>query len=254
VTTAPSAQTVRLFATIKSLMKQRGLKYRDLADHLGLALPTVKKFMADGTIDLERLVRVAELLGTTLADLTAMARQAGDAVLTFTPAQEEFFAEHMAFFCFFSELNAGKTPRQIADEHGLTAASVRRYLKELERIGLIERHAGDAVRLLKRGEFTVWDDFGPMGRTYARYYVKAMADRALKSLDAPGALALWTGSRGLTPGQYAAFKEELDELVERYRAVTVGNRAAQVRGDSVQFLFVVDQWKDPYFDAIPNLP
>jgi hypothetical protein len=36
--------------------------------------------------------------------------------------------------------------------------------------------------------------------------------------------------------------------------MTVGNRAAKVETESIQYLFVADVWSDPFFDDVPELP
>lgn len=65
MTTDPQAE--RLFAVLKTLLKRKGLRYRDIAAHLDLSLPTVKKFMADCDVDLGRLLAICALIDTSLA-------------------------------------------------------------------------------------------------------------------------------------------------------------------------------------------
>jgi transcriptional regulator with XRE-family HTH domain len=62
-----SAQLVR---SIRSLLKQRGITYRQLAADVGVSEPTIKRDMSRGDFALSRLDRICEALDVTIADLS----------------------------------------------------------------------------------------------------------------------------------------------------------------------------------------
>ena len=249
----PSMHSQQIFAVIKALLREKRLKYRDLAGYLGLSLPAVKKFMSEANTDLDRLIEIAKFLDISLVELTTLSQNHDQNNLRFTEDQEIFFAENMEYYCYFAALNSGKTPIQVAEKHQLTPKSTRRYLKELEKLSLIQRLPGDRIKLLQKGHSTLWDDYGPMGKAYTEHYTRTITQRVLANLKTRTTLNLATGSRQLTDEQYSSFNSDFQNLLDKYAIISIANKHSKTNSDTVQFLFVADQWRDTFFDTIPNI-
>ncbi len=236
------------------ILKERKLRYPDLAAQLGLSLPTVKRMMADGDMPLARLLAVCDWLGLTLKDLALAIDARAQATLRFTLAQESFFATSPAHFAYFTQLLNRKPVVAIEKQHGISRKSSERYLRDLEKLGLVERLPALGVRLLADGTTTAWDNHGPLGKTYARYFVRALAERAVAQLEARENLRLVTGSKFLTEEQRLALHADLEDIVAKYRAVSHGNKITGTQAArEVTYLMIVDTWDDPFFREIPEL-
>jgi transcriptional regulator with XRE-family HTH domain len=72
---------------IKLRLKTQGLSYRELARHLGISEPTVKRDLARGNFSLQRLDRICDVLGVSVAELVQPAETA--ALTELSEAQEQ---------------------------------------------------------------------------------------------------------------------------------------------------------------------
>ncbi len=81
----PEAQ--RLHEAIKRQLKARGMRYRDLAQALGLSEPSVKRLLTRGGITLERLERICEVLETDFFELAHHGRRVAEQPNALTLAQ-----------------------------------------------------------------------------------------------------------------------------------------------------------------------
>jgi DNA-binding MarR family transcriptional regulator len=256
-TSAPilRGETRQILTVLKTLMKRRGLLYKDLAPALGVSLPTVKRMMTDGDLSLDRLLRICDWLAISLHELMALVSKAAGATQSFSIEQEEFFAVHPHHLAYFFALRSGKTPADLERAYGLSRRSTRRYLRDLEGIGLVERQADDRARVRLGAGTIVWEDRGPLGRTYARHYVAAMAKRVEERLEGPSDLYVATGTRWLTDRNLADLRADFETLVAKYRVASDLNRHAGSRDGQrhVSYLFVADEWDDPFFQDVREL-
>src|SRR5690606_7705840 len=72
----PMSERDTLLRALKQVLKQRGMRYVDLAGGLGVSEPTDKRMFSSGRIDLARLERICELLDIDLFELVRLARGA----------------------------------------------------------------------------------------------------------------------------------------------------------------------------------
>lgn len=133
---------------VKTALRERGIRYADLAAKLGVAEVTVKRMLNQTDISLERLLALTELAGLELPELLAAAKRAPRHHL-FTARQDQAFANYPHLMAYFGELfYRGKTPEVIASENDLDDVSSYLYLRELENLELIRLSAGDQVQFL----------------------------------------------------------------------------------------------------------
>jgi transcriptional regulator with XRE-family HTH domain len=160
-------ETERIVATLKRLLKAQGMTYRALATKLGLSEPAVKRMFSHQAFTLERLARIAQLLGTSVADITAEAQRSVPRLRTLAEAQErELVSEPRLLLVAACVLN-GWTPPQILATYALTKAEVVKHLARLDRMGLIALLPGDRVRLEVARDFD-WLRGGPIERFFRR--------------------------------------------------------------------------------------
>ena len=258
----PRPEIQRLLAVVRRLLKDRGLRYHDVAAALGISLPTVKRIFATGAIEFERLLAMADWLGLGFYDLVDLSREADDQCVRLSSEEEAFFAAHPGYLGFFMALKGGiHTPTSVATQHGLSPRSEKRYVQRLEAMGFLARtEAGDVV-VLRRGKHFVWSEWGPLGRIYARYFLRAMCGRAAARLvdgatEADQKPMLMTGSKRLTAAERDEFQQDLEALETKYRRRSTLNSAAAGQGREAQtmsYVFVADVWKDDFFDKLPEL-
>ncbi|MGE0171346.1 MAG: helix-turn-helix domain-containing protein [Oligoflexales bacterium] len=237
---------------IKEIMRERKLRYHQLAEYLEIAESTVKRFMNDAELPLSRLLSICRWLDISLDALYERVRELRYPMVRFTEAQEEFFSSNLGHLNFFLALLGGKTPNDVSKEHKMGGETVSLYLRDLEKEGLLERLDGENVRLLLKGDTVVWDHDGPIGKTYTENYINTISQRAVAKLTNRGDLRLWTGSKTLTVKQYKNMQQDIEEVVERYRILSAG-QSRKTGADFIQFLFITDVWEDPSFSIISDM-
>ncbi len=76
-----------LVRAIKTRLKAQGLSYRKLAERLGVSEPTVKRDLARGNFSIQRLDRICDALGVSLAELVQPTER--DALTELSEQQEQ---------------------------------------------------------------------------------------------------------------------------------------------------------------------
>lgn len=214
-----ATSTDELKASVKSLMKRRGRTYAELAERLGVSLPTVKRILGPEDLSVGRLLEICEWLDVTLSDLETLAgleakRRAGD----FTAAQEEFLAKNPNYLTYFAVLHSGDSPEKIARDHGLTAKSTELYLLRLEKLELLHRDSKGRVRLTPP-RFPNMTRSGPLIRSQYRQLIEKFGSffqrRFAKTLsgekdDGPTWMTMYSGK--LSRKTSRDWQEKLGEL------------------------------------------
>ncbi|HEX4507713.1 MAG TPA: helix-turn-helix transcriptional regulator [Alphaproteobacteria bacterium] len=139
---------------LKSLLKAKGLLYRDIAEQLGLSETTVKRYLTGQSLTFEILERLCRIVGVRVSDLMAMAQEEPEQpVLT---QEEEAFLSKDAFLSgLFYLLSRGYTPAIVQRDFKLTDAELNGYLTALDRMGLIQLFPYNRVRVLVGPNFNV---------------------------------------------------------------------------------------------------
>ena len=237
------SETVLVVATVKRLLKARGLTYRDVAQALDLSEPSVKRVFSSERFTVERLARVAELLGYTLAELMQEAAASAPALRTLDVAQEgRLVSDEKLLLVAVCALNHWSVDDVVA-AYRLTRAEVLKRLLVLERMGMIVLLPGDRVRLRIARDFD-WLPDGPIRRFFATWGLPGFLHGPF---DAEGeSMAFVHGM--LTPSAQAEMVRELRRLRQRLAALHEESAAAPLamrRGTAV--LLAQREWEPDAF-------
>lgn len=140
-----------LFATLKTVLKARGMTYAALADRLGLSEPTIKRIFAEGDCKLSRITDICAALELTLDDLVIEANRVEVKAIDLGDALEARLADDRAAFHLFLLLLDGMTGAAIAEQYQLSQDQLFALGLRLERLGLAEVLAGNRIRLTVKG-------------------------------------------------------------------------------------------------------
>ncbi len=154
-------ETERLIATLKSLLKKQGFTYRVIGQELGLSEQTVKRMFSKEVFTLDRLVRLASLLGMSLAEVTDQASHATPSIRSLTAAQEKDLVAEPALLLVAACVLNNWSPPEITRIYKLTKAECVKHLLKLDRLSLITLLPGDRVRLNVARDFE-WLPNGPI--------------------------------------------------------------------------------------------
>ena len=154
-------ETERLISTLKSLLKKQGFTYRNVGQELGLSEQTVKRMFSKEVLTLDRLVRLASLLGMSLAEVTDQASHATPSIRSLTVAQENDLVAEPALLLVAACVLNNWVPAEIIRIYNLTKAECLKHLLKLDRLSLITLLPGDRVRLNVARDFE-WLANGPI--------------------------------------------------------------------------------------------
>jgi transcriptional regulator with XRE-family HTH domain len=175
-----------VFVALKKLLKDRGITYRQLGKHLGCSEAAVKNMIHKRSIDLERLEGICELFGISIFDFMNMAGQHQSADFELSELQEQFFVDNPGHFAFFCSLLFDRlSPAQIARKHHLKPTSTHRYVRDLEKLELIEQRSETQILFRKKGRL-VWRKCGPWMRRHFANLARLQADIMTKQAINPG--------------------------------------------------------------------
>ena len=203
---------------LKRALRAEGKTYGEVAEHLAVSLPTVKRMLTRGVMPLSVFAKIAAFAGTTMGDLLADARDAGQRMTYFTVEQDRAFATRPALLLYFSLLVKGKEPRAIAKEHRLEPASTVKYLQALESIGLIEVAPHDRVTVLGTAPFAFSAD-STSQRQNLLTLVRETIDGLLTKWSTPGTASgtlLVVKPMSLTSTRHGELARELGEVIMRH--------------------------------------
>lgn len=170
-----------VFEALKMHLKARGMTYADLAKSLDISEATVKRMFATRNCTLERLDEICELIQVDLKSLARAAPREGGLMNQLTQDQEEeLMAEPAKFLVAVCAMQQMRL-EEICAAYNIDEARAVSLLLQLERIGFLELHENNRIRLLVSRTFA-WIPNGPIMR-----YVKAQTlDYFNDQFDGPG--------------------------------------------------------------------
>jgi transcriptional regulator with XRE-family HTH domain len=165
---------------IKNKAKSQGLTQNDLAEKLGVSLPTIKRWYAGGTITLESLKLLVNQVGLSLTEVFSSIEESTLETFHYTEDQEYFFSTNPAYLAYFDNLLIGNTPSQIQKKFHMSEKKTVQYLSKLDKLKLIEWLPKNKVRFLVKGE-PVWKSGGPLAVKLRNDIFKSFLENEKKS-------------------------------------------------------------------------
>lgn len=154
-----------ILAVLRAELRLHGVRVPALAGKLGVAEPTVWRWLRGEGLTLEALDRICAHLDLDLRDLLAKADDG--AAEQFTLPQERILAADRGLALLFFALLNGADRQQCERDFGLSSDRVDHYLARLERLGLIDIKTGSRIRPLTRRTVR-WRKGGPLASAFER--------------------------------------------------------------------------------------
>lgn len=236
----------RLLRALKQILRQRGMRYADLAHGLGVSEPTVKRMFSTGRIDLARLERICGLLDIDLFELARLARGARAGPRHLEPAQEEALADDSRLLLVFHLLcNDWEVPA-IRREFGLDGPEATLLLARLDGLRLIELLPGDRVRLRVARDFQ-WREGGPVRIRYAQAATREFLRDPFHGREALLAMEV----RELGDSSLAVLQRKLEHLAIEFREMALVDAGLpREQKSSVGMLLALRPWVFSLLDSL----
>jgi hypothetical protein len=238
-----NAEIAHVIATVKRQLKAQGRTYQDVGRFLGLSEASVKRLFSSERFTIERLAKIGEMLGFTLAELLQTAASSVPELDTLTSAQEaQLVSDEKLLLVTVLALNHWSVIDMTSWYH-ISEADVIRRLRILDRMGVIELLPGDRIRRRARRDFD-WLPGGPIKAYFARLgvgdFLKGPFDGAEESMEFSHGM--------LTPAAQAELKAELRRLRRKLASLHEESVPASLRDKrGVGLLLAMRRWEPAAF-------
>jgi transcriptional regulator with XRE-family HTH domain len=154
---------------LKNILKQqirlRGLRYKDVAEQMGVSVMTVKRYLNSDRLSIEAVEDIAACVGLSLIELAEIAKAEDEReALDLELQQETALASDNALALMRLMLYSGMTVTEIMSEYEVDEPTVVSLLTRLDRLKLIELLPGNRVRI-RGARHVEWKPGGPIRRT-----------------------------------------------------------------------------------------
>jgi len=201
-----------LFDALKSVLKERGWTYSDLADALDLSEPTIKRLFSDGDCKLSRLLQICDLLDVSLIDLSDRAQRSADVHIEISETTEAELAANPWLFDLYILLQSGETLEHIATYYQIPAHQQHQDLHKLHKLGLAVLR-GDGTFSVPTDQPLTLRRHGPLHARIREINLQFVA-RIYDNPPADGEV-FRTISRRMLPDTAHILQQELAEFTER---------------------------------------
>ncbi|SFS09062.1 helix-turn-helix domain-containing protein [Sphingomonas jatrophae] len=175
------SSVLAIVSNLKRELKARGVRVRQLAEELGVAEPTVWRWLRGEGLTLVNLDAICTVAGLDLRDVVA--RGSSDLQDSFTPTQERVLAADRGLALVFFSIVNGAQREQITREFGLAADRVGSHLDRLVRLGLIDVTANGRIRP-RTSRLVRWRRGGPLATAFEKTVKSLFLSMDFSSSDA----------------------------------------------------------------------
>lgn len=165
---------------LKRQLKINKMNYSDVAKVLDVSESTVKRWMTSGDFSIETLSKIAKLVNFHVADLLKINHDEDIQHHVYTKAQEQYLSKNPLANAVLLKTIYGYSIEDCQNIIGITKAQVIRYLRGLDRVGFIELHEQEKIKVLKKGPFRARPD-GDFEQKYFKAWSKLILNNFLLS-------------------------------------------------------------------------
>jgi transcriptional regulator with XRE-family HTH domain len=234
-----------VFEALRMHLKARGLTYADVARALKVSEPTIKRIFAGRNCTLRRLDQICEVLQTDLAELSRGMPRESRLVSQLTRAQEEELMSDPALLCVAACAMHQMRVDEMLRLYRMDEAQCVRLLVRLERLGILELHENNRIRLRLSRAFS-WIPNGPM----MRFVRTQAADFFQHAFDQPGETMRLVSVRLSAEARLALVKQVEQVLQEFAVQHSADARLPLGSREPVSILVGVRSWEPKAFKAL----
>lgn len=202
---------------LKGIVRAKGWTYKQLGDKVGLSEATVKRIFQGTPCNVDKLLQLCDVLEISFTDLVQLSSDKGPEKYYLTKEQDDFFAANLDHYAFFYAIYYGTegTLKDLQRKWDISDEEAFLYLRQLEKLGLVEVHPDNHYRFKVSGQLNVIDDGAVIHSEFVASefvdFTRSVADHRLDS----GYFFRVAGLQ-LSHETYKRFAAELKSLTDRY--------------------------------------
>lgn len=210
-----------LLAAIRQTIKEEGLCYSALSHKTGIPLSTIKRHLHNPSLGLDKILLYTTHLNTDLKQLSDLAMKIQrDNEQFLSDEQNELFCEYPFLLDFIYLITScNQSPKEIAQQYGLSDTSLRFYLSIAEILGYMEAH-GDKI-FYRSGRRFIMEEGSPLDTLFKRRFEQASMQEPLVSQVCQARVRLTTEQR-------LKLEQEVDSKVSEMHAANCANNTGEL--------------------------
>lgn len=215
------SQTATLIDTLKKALRQRGLKYADVARALHLSESSVKRLFASKDLSLDRVERICQLMRLDITDLLELMSAAEPRLDQLTEEQERALISDAKLLLVGILAISYWSAEDMLETFRFSKPELVRLLVQLDRMRIIDLLPDDHIKVRLARHFT-WRKDGPIQRHFEQRIQQQFFQT---SFTGPGESrvvvfgALSRRSNQLLQHRLQKLAEEFDGLVQEDKAL-----------------------------------
>lgn len=240
------AQTVPLIATLKSLLKSRGMTYRDVGQGLGLSEASIKRLFAEHNFSLQRIDQICQMLDIEISELVKQMEVNQQQLSELSERQEqELVADIKLLLVAFVVINGWKF-EDIYTWYDLSEIETIRYLAKLDRLKMIDLLPNNRIRLRISPKFA-WRSNGPIQKFFTEHlqedFLKSRFDSKEESFQFPSGM--------LSKSSCEQFNRRIKQLVRDFHVLNEHDRSLPLTERFGYSLFLAFRpWRPDVFEKM----
>lgn len=152
---ATQKNTQLIVQTLKKLLKDKEMTYKDLGKKMGLTEASIKRLFSKNSCSINKVMEICDTLEVEFYDLVKESLDGKKLKNHLSEKQEMAFYNNIQLcHIFFDLLTRKLSIQEIGQRHQIPEAKVRMHLRELEDLMLIELHPQDRIKFLKEEPLT----------------------------------------------------------------------------------------------------
>ncbi|WP_409477325.1 hypothetical protein [Pseudobdellovibrio sp. HCB154] len=194
-------------------MKSKKATYETMAKALKTSPATIKRRLNGGDLTLQQLRELASALEVSFYEIIELSKYVKREPHLFTHEQEKLLASEFIVKMLFRHILTGASFAQIKSQLNISEKDLRKYARDLEKVGLAQLLPGD--RFVSLIHYPVrWQPNGALHKTYSEMVLKNIFSRIENNNERAGYNKKF--ELILNDEAYNKFCEEIQSVYSRY--------------------------------------
>lgn len=157
------SQIIQISNTLKQLLRQQQLTYKDIANQLDMSEANIKRIFSSNSFTLERLEQICGLINMNLSDLFLIAQKQNQQLTELTIEQEKELVSDSQLFLVAVCVRDAWTFNEIIEHYQIESLQCIRLMAKLDKLKMIQLLPDNHYKLLIAQDFR-WIKNGPLER------------------------------------------------------------------------------------------
>lgn len=238
------SQIKQVTDTLKLLLKQNKMTYRDVAQRLVMSEANVKRLFASRSFSLQRLEDICQLLQLSLSDLFSMVEKSQEQLTELTLEQEQELIDNPKLLLVAVCVRDAWSFDDIIEHYDIDQFECIRLMAKLDKIKLIQLLPNNNYKLLIAQDFR-WIKNGPL----ERFMETEVMNRFMASkFDGDDCFRFYLRGR-YSNASIALIKRKLNQLTKEAAQLNIDDASLPInKRKHIGILFAMRPWEPSLFE------